>query len=222
MKKLVASAPALRSINYGSDLPVILAVDTSNKAVGIVLLQVDENGRRRPARYGSIPLNSVEERYSQPKLELYGLYRALRAFRLYIIGVKNLIVEVDAKYIKGMLNAPDLQPNAAMNRWIQGILMFDITLIHVPGKAHLAADALSRKSLGEGENVVEDDDSWLANIVLYTGVGDSRGSSTSIISQLSQAHLRYSSKTLPSYVFSGTVHLDETIKDIFRFLTTLE
>jgi hypothetical protein len=96
-------------------MPIILAVDTSNKAVGIVILQIDENGRR-PARYGSIPLNQVEERYSQPKLELYGLYRALRAFRLYLIGVKNLIVEVDAKYIKGMLNAPDLQPNAAMNR----------------------------------------------------------------------------------------------------------
>jgi len=76
-------------------------VDTSSKAVGIVILQIDEDGKRRPARYGSIPLNSVEERYSQPKLELYGLYRALRAFRLYLIGVKNLIVEVDAKYIKG-------------------------------------------------------------------------------------------------------------------------
>jgi len=57
MKKLVASAPALRSIDYDSDLPVILAVDTSVKAVGIVILQIDENGKRRPARYGSIPLN---------------------------------------------------------------------------------------------------------------------------------------------------------------------
>jgi len=27
-------------------------------------------------------------------------------FRLHLVGVKNLIVEVDAKYIKGMLNAP--------------------------------------------------------------------------------------------------------------------
>ena len=52
---------------------------------------------------------------SQPKLKLYGLYRALCHFRLYIIGVKNLIVEVDAKYIKEMLNHPDLQPNAVIN-----------------------------------------------------------------------------------------------------------
>jgi hypothetical protein len=222
MKKLVATAPALRSIDYTSDLPVILAVDTSNKAVGIVILQIDEEGKRRPARYGSIPLNQVEERYSQPKLELYGLYRALRAFRLYLIGVKNLIVEVDAKYIKGMLNAPDLQPNAAMNRWIQGILMFDFTLKHVPGKTHLAADALSRRSLGEGEQIVDDDDSWLDNISLYVGVADVNLFATSTLNDLSQGPLRYSPKTLPSYMFSGTIRLDENLKDIFKFLTTLE
>ena len=222
MKKLVATAPALRSIDYTSELPVILAVDTSNKAVGIVILQIDENGKRRPARYGSIPLNQVEERYSQPKLELYGLYRALRAFHLYLIGVKNLIVEVDAKYIKGMLNAPDLQPNAAMNRWIQGILMFDFTLKHVPGKTHLAADALSRRTLGEGEQIVEDDDSWLDNISLYVGVANVNLFTTSTINNLSQGPLRYSPKTLPSYVFSGTIRLDENLKDIYKFLTTLE
>ena len=222
MKKLVASAPALRSINYNSELPVILAVDTSSKAVGIVILQIDEDGKRRPARYGSIPLNSVEERYSQPKLELYGLYRALRAFRLYLIGVKSLIVEVDAKYIKGMLNAPDLQPNAAMNRWIQGILMFDFTLKHVSGKSHLAADALSRRQLGEGEEIVEDDDSWLDNISLYMGFSDTQAFSTKTLSHLVQNPQRYEPKELPSFVFSGTIQLDENLKDILKFLTTLE
>ncbi|KIJ63894.1 hypothetical protein HYDPIDRAFT_91901, partial [Hydnomerulius pinastri MD-312] len=83
-------------------------------------------------------------RYSQPKLELYGLYRALRHFCLYIIGVKVLHVEVDAKYIKGMLNEPDLQPNAAINRWIQGILLFDFELIHIPATKFKGPDALSR------------------------------------------------------------------------------
>jgi len=102
-------------------------------------------------------------------LELYGLYRALRAWRLYLVGVKKLTVEVDAKYIKGMLNEPDLQPNAAINRWIQGILMFDFTLVHVPGTKHVAPDALSRRERGEGEEIIEDDDEWLDNIALYTG-----------------------------------------------------
>jgi hypothetical protein len=67
LKKAVASAPALCSINYESELPVILAVDTSKEAVGIVLLQIDEEGRRTPAWYRSIPFNPVEAKCSQPK-----------------------------------------------------------------------------------------------------------------------------------------------------------
>jgi hypothetical protein len=132
--------------------------------VGIVLLQIDESGNRRPAHYGSTPLNKVEANYSQPKPELYGLYLGLCLFHLYLVGAKNLIVEVDAKYIQGMLNAPDLLPKAAMNRWIQGIMMFHFVLKHVPGKTHLAADALSRHTLAEGEKIGEDDDEWLENI----------------------------------------------------------
>ena len=78
LKRMVSSAPALRPIDYESDKPIIISVDTSYIAVGMVLSQMDENGKRRPARYGSIILKNQETRYSQPKLELYGLFRALR------------------------------------------------------------------------------------------------------------------------------------------------
>jgi hypothetical protein len=61
-----------------------------------------------PNRFGSIVLNARESNYLQPKLELYGLFRSLRAVKLFIIGVQNLVVEVDAKYIKGMINNPDI------------------------------------------------------------------------------------------------------------------
>ncbi|GJE97287.1 polyprotein [Phanerochaete sordida] len=167
LKRIITSPPALRPIDYESDLPVILSVDSSIIAVGFILSQLDDHGRKRPSRYGSIPMNEREARYSQPKLELYGLFRALRAYRLYIIGVRKLVVEVDAKYIKGMLNDPDLQPNATVNRWIQGILLFDFDLVHVPADKHRGPDALSRKELGEGEEIVSEDDSWLDDIPLY-------------------------------------------------------
>jgi hypothetical protein len=57
-----------------------------------------------------------------------------------IVGIKNFVVEVDAKYIKGMINNPDIQPSATINRWIAGILLFDFKLRHVPAKDHIAAD----------------------------------------------------------------------------------
>src|ERR1700721_4830190 len=124
LKELVSSAPALHPIDYKSDNPVILSVDSSLIAVGFILSQIDDNGKRCPARYGSLPMSERESRYSQPKLELFGLYRALKEWRIHLIGVKNLHIEADAKYIKGMLNEPDLQPNAAITGWIKEFFFF--------------------------------------------------------------------------------------------------
>jgi hypothetical protein len=144
IKDLVIRSPALRPLNYAAhDWPIILAIDSSVIAVGYVLMQVRDDKHRYPSRFRSIAWTEHESRYSQAKLELYGLFRALRAYRIYIIGVKNLVVEVDAKYLKGMLNNPDIQPNATINRWIAGILLFDFKLVHVPVIHHTAADGLS-------------------------------------------------------------------------------
>jgi hypothetical protein len=113
LKDLVTSAPALLPINFQCDRAIIISVDSSYMGVGMILSQLDEH---QPSRYGSLPFSKVKATYSQPKLELYRLFRVLRYFHLYIIGAKNLIVEVDAKYVKGMLNKPELQLNAVINR----------------------------------------------------------------------------------------------------------
>ena len=159
LKDALLSSPALKPIDYQSDAPVILSVDTSSIAVGFILAQCDLTNPkfRYTARFGSITLNDQEGRYSQPKLELYGLYRALRSLKMHLLGVRNLIVEVDAKYIKGMLANPDLAPSASINRWILGILMFHFTLVHVPGTHH-GPDGLSRRRPQPGDEVDKEDD----------------------------------------------------------------
>ena len=85
LKKAVLDSPALRAINYRSGVPVILAVDTSYIAIGFFLCQaeLDNPKIRHYSRFGSITLNDREARFSQAKLEIYGLYRALRACKLY-------------------------------------------------------------------------------------------------------------------------------------------
>ena len=159
LKEALLSSPALRPIDYKSDAPVILSVDTSSIAIGLMLAQCDpeDTKRRYVARFGSITLNDRESRYSQPKLELYGLYRALRSLKMHLLGVRNLIIEVDAKYIKGMLANPDIAPSASINRWILGILMFHFTLVHVPGTHH-GPDGLSRRKPQPGDEPEKDDD----------------------------------------------------------------
>jgi hypothetical protein len=205
IKILVASAPALRPIDYESFEAVYLSVDSCSIATGMILSQMDEQGRRRPARYGSLPMSERESRYSQPKLELFGLYRALRHWRLYIIGVKELKVEVDAKFIQGLLNNPDLQPDAAVNRWIQGILMFHFALLHVPATQFQGPDALSRRVIGTGETVESDDDDWLDEIALHLTIDP-----------------RPVNAVLAHYCNLARVAQERLLRDIYHFLRTLE
>ena len=167
LKQALLTSPALKPIDYKSESPVILSVDTSYIAIGFILSQCDQDNPRLRyhSRFGSITLNEREARFSQPKLELYGLYRALRALKLHLIGVRNLIVEVDAKYIKGMLGNPDIAPSASINRWILSILMFHFTLVHVPGERH-GPDGLSRRrpQPGDKEEPEDDFEDWIDNV----------------------------------------------------------
>ena len=91
LKKALLTSPSLRPIDYESNSPVILSVDTSQITVGYILSQCDPDKPklRYHTRFGSITLNERECRFSQPKLELYGLYRALRQLKLYLIGVRT-------------------------------------------------------------------------------------------------------------------------------------
>lgn len=167
LKQALLTSPALRPIDYTSGMAVILSVDTSYIAVGYLLCQCDseDSKKRYFARFGSITLNEREARFSQPKLELYGLYRSLRTLRLYLIGLRNLVIEVDAKYIKGMLANPDIAPSASINRWILSILMFHFDLIHVPAAFH-GPDGLSRRKPQPGDQPEPEDDfdDWIDQV----------------------------------------------------------
>jgi hypothetical protein len=164
LKTTLLESPALRTIDYTSSTPIILAVDTSYIAVSFQLCQCDVTtpSRHYYNRFCSITLNNRESKYSQPKLEIYSLYRALHALRLYLIGVRNLVVEVDTRYIKGMLSNPDISPSASINRWIVTILTFHFDLIHVPGTHH-GPDGLLRQPQQVRDDEDQDDEEELAD-----------------------------------------------------------
>ena len=132
--------------------------------VGYILSQEGDDGKCYLNRFGSIGLSDVESRYSQAKLELYGLFCALQAVHIFVFGVNNFTVEMDAKYIQGMINNPDLQPNVTINQWIVGILLFSFRLILIPAAHHTGADRLSC-CLPSDEDPPEEDDfkDWLDN-----------------------------------------------------------
>jgi hypothetical protein len=59
--------------------------------------------------------------------------------------VRNLVVEVDAKYIQGMLNSPELVQNTVVGRWAEEILSYPFKLCHVCAASHAAPNSLSRR-----------------------------------------------------------------------------
>ena len=148
LKAAIIASPALIPIDYGSERKVYLAVDSSFRAVSWILSQDCEDGQRCPSWFGSaLSAGMNASRYSQLKIELYGLFCTLRALQMQIVGVTNLVVEMDAQYVRGILSNPDVQPNAAINRWIAAILLFDFKVVHIPAEKHQGPDGLSPQSL---------------------------------------------------------------------------
>ena len=147
LKEGIRKAPALRNINYEWD--VSLAVDTSYKAVGWFIYQIDPSDPKKKYfnYFGSTTLNEREARFSQSKRELYGLKLALHSSYYLVYGSRKMTVETDASYIKGMLDHPSCGPNATINHWIEEIRKFHFKILHVKGILH-GPDGLSRRAPG--------------------------------------------------------------------------
>ena len=84
LKDEIIQSLALQRLDYESGREVVLAVDTLVIAVGFILSQEGEDGKRCLDCFGSISLTSIESWYSQAKLELYRLFCSLRAVQVFI------------------------------------------------------------------------------------------------------------------------------------------
>ena len=63
-----------------------------------------------------------------------------------------------------MINNPDLQPNATINRWIAGILLFHFELHHISTDRHTGPDGLSHRPPSDDDPPDTDDfEDWLDN-----------------------------------------------------------
>jgi len=80
IKLRLASRPILQPPNY--DLPILMAVDVSDVAIGACLLQIVD-GLQHPTCYLNKKLNKHQCNYSTVEKEAFGLLFATRAFSVY-------------------------------------------------------------------------------------------------------------------------------------------
>ena len=127
-------------------------VDASGYAIGAVLMQKDEKGKRHPIAYFSSTLNEAEWNYDIYTLELYTIVQALQHWRPLLAGSPHkVIVHTDHANLQYWKEPQKINQRIAQE--VVELLEYKIQLKHIPGRENGRADMLSRQwDYDQGEN----------------------------------------------------------------------
>ncbi|PIK58619.1 Retrovirus polyprotein [Apostichopus japonicus] len=150
LKGALCTQPILAYADFSK--PFEVEVDASFQGLGAILMQAAQEGKRRVISYASRTLRGAEknmQKYSSMKLELLGLKWAVtEKFREYLIGNK-FVVYTDNNPLAHLRTA---KLDAVGQRWVGALAMFDMEVKYKPGKANIAADALSRRRHNDNDS----------------------------------------------------------------------
>ena len=138
LKSALSSAPILSPPDYSATFH--LHTDASLLATGAILTQGDGPNERVIA-YHSAKHKDAQQSYSIYDKELLSLIQALKLWRHYLHH-QPFIIHCDNSAVKSITTQNTLSTRQA--QWIDLLAEYHFTIIHVPGKANTAADALSR------------------------------------------------------------------------------
>ncbi len=142
LKAALTDAPVLASPAF--DAPFILRTDASQVGLGAVLSQKQPDGRERVVAYHSRKLSPAESRYTVHERELLGVVDATRVWRHYLAG-RQFTLQTDNWANKHLQTQPHLDPKRQAG-WMQKLQEYDFEIAHIPGKANVVADLLSRRA----------------------------------------------------------------------------
>jgi hypothetical protein len=119
-------------------------VDASGYAMGAVLLQKKEDGKKHPIAYYSKTLSAAERNYDIYDLELLAIVNAMDHWRPYLAGSPHKIIiysdHQNLLYWK--------EPHKISRRVAREVLMlseYNFEICHIKGTSNGRADALSRR-----------------------------------------------------------------------------
>ena len=138
LRQKLMEAPVLAYPN-SEDL-FILDTDASNHAIGAELLQV-QNGVERLIGFGSFVLDSAQRNYCTTRKELLAVVRFTRHFKHYLLG-RRFTLRTDHNSLLWLMGFKNIEGQLA--RWIEELAVYNMEIVHRPGKDHVNADGLSR------------------------------------------------------------------------------
>lgn len=135
LKERFMTTPVLRMPNVNK--PFILEMDASKWAIGVSLMQADENGQLHACGYLSHALTLTECNWQIYDQELFTIIYSLKEWRYLLLGALHpIMVRCDHK---NLTYYKDLQ-------WWNELSCYNLNLIHTPGMKLTQADALSCQS----------------------------------------------------------------------------
>lgn len=155
LKKALSEKPILRI--YCPNAETELHTDASSQGYGAILLQKDSEDRSlHPIFYASGKTTQAEAKLCSYELEVLAIVKAVRKFRVYLIGIQFKIV-TDCKAFTQTMKRADACTRVA--RWSLFLQDFKYTIEHRPGQSMRHVDALSRNTLPAAMLIDEDQDS---------------------------------------------------------------
>lgn len=124
-----------------ADKPYFVNTDSSEKAIGAVLYQYNDDGERCVLAYASRLLRPAECNYSTTEREALAVVWALQRWRVYLLGVP-VTVETDHEALSFLARCPTY--NARILRWVLTLQEYHLSIKYISGKANFVADTLSR------------------------------------------------------------------------------
>ena len=139
LKGAVQNPPVLRPPNWKNTF--YLQVDASNRGLGAILCQKDENGEEHPIAFISRKLLPREEKLSTTEKECLGIVWSVEMFRYYLYG-RSFVLQTDHNPLTWLSRVKD--KNSKLLRWSLILQEFDMVIEHKKGSTHRNVDALSR------------------------------------------------------------------------------
>ena len=152
LKHALTKAPVLKQPDYTKSFSIIS--DASQHGIGIVLVQLDEEGFERPIAYFSRKFQDRQYNWSTYEQELYALVESLKHFRPYVEG-KKVTLYTDHRALIHLNKQAKLTGKQA--RWIGFVNLFDYEIRYREGKINSVADGLSRQHAGEEHHKPQDE-----------------------------------------------------------------
>lgn len=143
IKRLVTSRECLTVIDHQNlgENKIFVSCDASDFCTGAVLTYGPSPDTARPVAFESQQLKGAELNYPVHEKELFAIVRALKKWRVDLIGVP-FTVFTDHRTLENFHEQKHLSRRQA--RWQEFLSQYDFDIVYVAGKDNVAADCMSR------------------------------------------------------------------------------